>query len=282
MCRTLTPDMLAARHLRLSKIILFISTIVLVLTLSHIHHKLCKHHRVGGSHSHSHEMQVGVEGASTDDNATPLTRLARKLDEDDEDRDAPISDNDDENFGSNDDDENFGSGDDEVVVVEEVPPQRDGKKKFKKSLSNSHSLSHVMKKHFRKHLTAPTCVASVSTLIVAIIGVAAGFSGRSCSARALIAAIFVSGVAHAIGIAQRSAKICRNPESADMCEHIHKLVGVMLLGSLLHHMVLLFLAARYFCLCRFVEAQSSNTYVPIQGVVCVEQAEQQMDEKQVA
>jgi len=263
MFQSLNPQQLQVRHLRLSKIVLFVSTIVLVLTLTHIHHLLCKHHRFGHgrSHSHSHAVEVASSGAGAPSEADALHRFAKKLDDDDDDE-----------VPRPDDEDSFGTDDENIDIVEQ--PRTDVKKK---SLSNSHSLSHVMKKHFRKHFTAPTCAATISTLLVAIIGVAAGFSGRSCSARALMAAIAVSAVIHAVGIAQRSAKICHNPESADMCAHIHKLVGVMILGSLLHHFILLFVAARYFILCRFIESQ--NAYVPIAGVVCVDQP---MEEKQVA
>ena len=279
MLYTLSPKQASDRHVRLSKLVLFVSTIMLVLVLSHIHHKHEKHHRVGGSHSHSHELDVGSASSSFGDD-TPqqveaLKRHGKQLSTDDDAEDMDDDNDSGLSGGSNADDEDK----DDVEVVEVDPQQM---RKPKKSLSNSHSLSHVMKKHFRKHLMAPTCLAAASTLLVAVVGVLAGFSGRSCAAKALVVALMLSSCTHAIGIAQRSAKICHDPKSADMCAQIHKLAGAMLLGSVVHHMLLLIVAIRFLCLCRFVEAQQGAEYSPVAvaGVVCAEQ-EHDMEQKHV-
>jgi hypothetical protein len=265
MFHTLTSKQLSDRHVRLSKIVLFVSTVFLVLVLSQIHHKHSKHHhRFSGSHSASHGLEVATDDSTSygdeHKDIMPMKRVAKQLEFDEDEDEVPAGSYDDSSIGEEDEEEN------EMVDESLLKP------KSKKSLSNSHSLSHMMKKHFRKHLTAPSCSAQLFSLLVATVGVFAGFSGSSRLAFSLICALTLSAGVHVVAIISRSVKICRTPESADMCAHIHKLVGAMVLGSLVHHLLMILLAVRYFCICRFVEAQHKEyTVVPIAGVVCAEQ-----------
>jgi hypothetical protein len=119
----------AQRHLCLSKLLLFISALILASVVTHLHDK----HKYGGSHSHS---------------------LSHKLDADSSAFDASVP------FAE---DDGVEEDDEEMIIVNDEPG-----KKNSKSNSNSFSLSKVMKRS-RRHCKKAGSFLMILTAVTGVI-----------------------------------------------------------------------------------------------------------------
>jgi len=177
--------------------------------------------------------------------------------------------------------------DDEADVNddEEVLPMSPDMKRprHSKSHSNSHSnsnstsysLSHHIKKHLKKHLTVPNPVAAFVTIIMSVIGIIAGFNGRSRTGKFLLALIAISALVHLVTIVIQVLQGCRSDAAANsdkVCKHTPALLAIMLVGSSMQHIVLALVTFRFVRVAILAESLGSVDCTLVG--VCVAQGEE--------